>query len=120
MILDAGLTAMDILKAIGSALLVFVVGYGGYMIKTLMARLKTIETELSNQQVKNQIFTDHNIWLDKDNKTFKDAVVSIGDKIDNLKTSNVNMKESFERKFGTLTASIHKLELKIVSDKNGK
>ena len=120
MILDTGLTGIDIVKAAGGLIGTFIIIYVMWAIKILMGRLKAIENEQTEQKVKNQSFMDHDIHAEKDNKEFKAAVVSIGDKIDNLKTSNVNMKESFESKFVALTASIHKLELKIVSDKNGK
>ena len=119
-ILDAGLTALDITKAVGGLLGTFILLYSMWLIKTLQARLKAIETELSDQKVKNQSFIDHNIYTERQNKEFKESVIKIGDKIDNLKTSNVNMKESFEGKFRELTASIHELELKIVSDKKEK
>lgn len=109
----SGISAIEMLKWIGSIAGTMIGAYLMYAIRTLFGRIKHLEDEASDQRVRNQKFEDYQSWKDEKDREFSELLEKISNKID-------GMRHSFDKRFVDLTKSIHNLELKFEGHRNEK
>ncbi len=109
----SGISALEILKWIGSIAGTMIGGYLMYAIRSLFGRIEEIKREVADQRVINQKFEDYKDFKDLKDQEFSELLNKISLKIDGL-------RHSFDKRFVDLTKSIHNLELKFEGQKNDK